>query len=161
MKVDAAAFEGVTLFWSGVDRVVLYQADLTEPYRNETIAHGLAHIEISDKEFSVDALRGISPRYRVEAMVDGIVANWLIPQADLHEALGLADTTAEVARILGVSDYLLAVRLQNLTDREVRSISTPLLDRLGWAPGMGERHHRRCCWPPPGTGDVLHRLPVD
>ncbi|WP_067798322.1 hypothetical protein [Nocardia beijingensis] len=137
---------------------MLFQADLPEPRRNEAIAHGVVHVELAEEEYAAGALLGMNPRLRVEAMVDDIVSRRLIPLPDLHDALALAATVPEVAAALGVSQYLLAERLRNMSEDEARLISTPLLDRLGWVPGLGEKHHRVCLWPTPGSGDLLRRI---
>ncbi|MFC6011391.1 ImmA/IrrE family metallo-endopeptidase [Nocardia lasii] len=158
IRVESAVVFDFVSYWSVVDRAIVIQADLSGHVRNEVIAHAVAHIEMADSLELAAALDGDRWRGRVEMQVHEVVAHRLIPIADLRDALEVANDLPTVAALLGVTEFLLGWRLQNLANEEFAAIPPHLLDRLGWLPGMPSEYPYRCLWPTSSSGDVLRQL---
>ncbi|WP_336086216.1 ImmA/IrrE family metallo-endopeptidase [Nocardia sp. SSK8] len=158
IRVDSVIVYDFVSYWSIADRAVLIQADLSGRVRNEVIAHSIAHIEMAESPELLAALDGDLWRGRIEMQVHHVVAQRLIPLADLRDALEIGTRLADVSAILGVTDFLLGWRLQHLSDEDLGMIPVHLLNRLGWLPGMPTEYPYRCLWPTSSSGHVLTRL---
>ncbi|MFC4123715.1 hypothetical protein [Nocardia rhizosphaerae] len=158
IRVEFAVTASFTSYWSVADRAMLVQADLPGHIRNEVIMHSVAHIEMDGSPELAAALDGEVWRGRIESQVHDVVAHRLVELSDLRDALEFAKEFGGVAAALGVTEFLLGWRLQHLTDTELDAIPVALLDRLGWAPGMGSPYPYRCLWPTASSGALLRRI---
>ncbi|PWV76035.1 hypothetical protein DFR69_104137 [Nocardia neocaledoniensis] len=158
IRVDSAVVYDFVSYWSVADRAVLIQADLSGHVRNEVIAHSVAHIEMAESPELAAALDGERWRGRIEMQVHDVVAHRLIPVSSLRDALEIANNLADVAAILGVTEFLLGWRLQHLANDEFAVIPVHLLNRLGWLPGMTTPYPYRCLWPAASSGEMLRQL---
>ncbi|MFD3703315.1 hypothetical protein ACFWUP_09230 [Nocardia sp. NPDC058658] len=142
-------------YWSPRDNAMMISVDLPRYLVNEAIAHCICHVELASTDKGTAAINGLGWRGRLEMDVHTIVAERLISLSALHDAISIASEVSDVAACLGVSEFMLSWRLQNLTELEIGELPIFALNRLQWGPGHDPDAPSQCGWPVSGTGDVF------